>query len=656
MAKKRKEYKENLTGSHASAQRGKVKSKVKYKSPDTTVTYLKPTTPISYLNYTMSANATSSKRPRQSNDKAFDPRDEAKKPAKKTKPGPAVAPKPKAQVQTAGPGTTTQGPNQAQPQAQPNLHPDPAPNGSSFRSEQEMNAEARQTALDLGFVLLLSEDPIKAYQEAKTDLEKEEALKAIKLKEVVRQLANNKNNHSLTSKQNFSQNDKCQGGTASSAPSDFSGNAYPNLQAHADNTPPPNPSTTRQAMEAQIERVRLQKEQAEARQKKLDELVKEKRAQRQPEAEAPILSMRSIAPGRMLSPMRSSAPNSPIRGEKEKNTQPESDEDDWAKDLEEENHPVVLANNLPALEQVAEALENHRKTHVGEGEEVELLKQKIPAELVAPKQQPAAKLTIADLMPRGQTQQTGQVNPKMIANLPHRENCAEFILMQQNLGQKGMSIPDKATFDQVAGTAAVKLLDICAEWVNIVEHAEVNRGGIGIIILNLGIRRAVDSYRDLIVKQSTDRVAYQTYPTGDLMKKYAITAFIHAGLNLLPSSKIGSTIKLCNPDIRGSFTVVDCRTPKEAGKEGCRIISIEGSPEFLAYLATVPKNHQFKIMYKKIYINGGKRLDSVSANTAPQLTHSASAQLVKGVNELIMKSAQKQYQAMRAHPVSIIPF
>ena len=54
------------------------------------------------------------------------------------------------------------------------------------------------------------------------------------------------------------------------------------------------------------------------------------------------------------------------------------------------------------------------------------------------------------------------------------------------------------------------------------------------------------------------------------------------------------------------------------------------------------------MMYKKININGGKRLDSVSANTAPLLTHSTSAQLVKGVNELIMKLAQKQYQSMRA--------
>ena len=158
---KRKEYKENLTGSLPSAQRGKVKFKVKYKGThtiqpttrQTTTTYyyiyyyyiLPTTTYYYYLPYTMSANANaSSKRPRQSADKTFDPRDEAKKPAKKTKPAPTVAPKPKATGPVTGPRPTTQ----AQAQAQAQAHPDPQPEDSSIRTEQELNAEARQTALD----------------------------------------------------------------------------------------------------------------------------------------------------------------------------------------------------------------------------------------------------------------------------------------------------------------------------------------------------------------------------------------------------------------------------------------------------------------------------------------------------------------------------
>ena len=51
-----------------------------------------------------------------------------------------------------------------------------------------------------------------------------------------------------------------------------------------------------------------------------------------------------------------------------------------------------------------------------------------------------------------------------------------------------------------------------------------------------------------------------------------------------------------------------------------------------------------------MYLNGGKRSVSLSEYTAPKLTHAASSQIVKGVNELIMKSATKMYGAMRAHP------
>ena len=68
------------------------------------------------------------------------------------------------------------------------------------------------------------------------------------------------------------------------------------------------------------------------------------------------------------------------------------------------------------------------------------------------------------------------------------------------------------------------------------------------------------------------------------------------------------------------------------------------------YLATTSKQHQFKIMHKKIYLNGGKRVDSLSDYSAPTLTHEALTRLVKGVNDLIMKSASKMYQQMRAHP------
>ena len=135
-----------------------------------------------------------------------------------------------------------------------------------------------------------------------------------------------------------------------------------------------------------------------------------------------------------------------------------------------------------------------------------------------------------------------------------------------------------------------------------------------------------------------------TYPLANLPIFLTLST---TGLEFLPSAKLGPLLKKCNPEIKGTFTIVDCRTLTEEGKTGCRIISIEGSPEFMEYLATVPKQQQFKILHKKIYLNGGKRSDSVSEYTALKLTHAASAQFVKGVNDLIMKSASKMYGSAR---------
>ena len=249
----------------------------------------------------------------------------------------------------------------------------------------------------------------------------------------------------------------------------------------------------------------------------------------------------------------------------------------------------------------------------------------------------------------------------------------------------------------------MQLLEYNEDWVHTIEYADVGKGGIGVLVLNYGNTLAADMVREFIVRQSTPDVSFQTYPVGDMMKRYAVTAFIHAGkksnkqiyintitnpilttnnflarnvkknhpkkpketlsyslyyltcpsssgLTFLPAQKLGSILKKCNADIKGTFTIVDCRTLTEAGKEGCRIISIKGSPEFMDYLATIKKQHQFKVLHKRIYLNGGKRADSLSSYTAPRLNHAASSQFVKGVNELIMQSASKMYNAMHAFP------
>ena len=216
---------------------------------------------------------TGNKRPQ-----SFDPREEAKKPAKKTK-GPTTLPKPKAQ---AGP---TPGPS-TQPETSQATGPDPGHpdmGTSTYRTEQEMEAEARQTALDLGFVLLLSENPEKALETAKTEFEKEEALRAIQTKKVVRhpiyRLYLNNLPKITSSLQNAQFANRSQ--TQPQPQPDLNNNAFPNLQAHSDQTPTPTAASNQEAMNIQFKRLQQQQQAAAERQKKLDALVQAKRAERQ---------------------------------------------------------------------------------------------------------------------------------------------------------------------------------------------------------------------------------------------------------------------------------------------------------------------------------------------------------------------------------------
>ena len=92
-----------------------------------------------------------------------------------------------------------------------------------------------------------------------------------------------------------------------------------------------------------------------------------------------------------------------------------------------------------------------------------------------------------------------------------------------------MSLPDKKTFDKLVNKATLDLLEYNDDWVNTIEFADVGRGGIGVLVLNYGNQVAADMVREFIVRQSNSLVSYQTYPIGDMMKRYAVTAFIHAG-------------------------------------------------------------------------------------------------------------------------------
>ena len=127
------------------------------------------------------------------------------------------------------------------------------------------------------------------------------------------------------------------------------------------------------------------------------------------------------------------------------------------------------------------------------------------------------------------------------------------------------------------------------------------------------------------------------------MKRYAITAFLHQGLRHIPSKLIAQVFKGCNPDIKGSFTLVDCQTILEGDRKGARIVSFDPSQEFLAYLATTPRSHKFRMSHKRIYINGGLRSDTVSAKKKPLLTPEAATAFVTGAKDSIMRSSMRQH-------------
>ena len=170
-------------------------------------------------------------------------------------------------------------PAAAKPAANPSTS-----NTSSYRTEQELAAEARQTQLDLGFILVLSEDPHKALQIAKTDLEKEAVINAIEVQKIVstknKKVILNKTYKQTTLPPTL-QNDKHK------KPAQPTKNPYPNLAAASSN-PIPTPTTNIAQMTEQFERLKKQKETVEARQKVLE-------AQRAKEAEAPLSRQSQIS-------------------------------------------------------------------------------------------------------------------------------------------------------------------------------------------------------------------------------------------------------------------------------------------------------------------------------------------------------------------------
>ena len=164
----------------------------------------------------------------------------------------------------------------------------------------------------------------------------------------------------------------------------------------------------------------------------------------------------------------------------------------------------------------------------------------------------------------------------------------------------------------------------------LVKGAPFNQYGIGVFRLNYGDKEGCELFRNLIRTRSDATTQYETWPACDIIKANGISMHLHAGFQPIEVKKIGISLKGSNPDIRGSFKLVDCRTLTAEGREGCRVVSLDCSPEFLEYLATKPKNHRFAFLYSFLYINGGKRSDSLSVYNTPASAQKLPARSING--------------------------
>jgi hypothetical protein len=191
------------------------------------------------------------------------------------------------------------------------------------------------------------------------------------------------------------------------------------------------------------------------------------------------------------------------------------------------------------------------------------------------------------------------------------------------------------------------------EWCSVVEFAEVNDRGLGIISLNGQNLEAMARYRAIIREFGSGDIIYETYPTATLLKKHAVTVYLHDG-HYLRNEQIGPIFARKNPDLVGKFTIASIKELKPKVGDGRdmstmppRVVTINGSPEFLDSLAKFPKNYRFKLGYKMVFLNGGLRKDSsesskAEASGAPELPAAQITDILKSHQELIVAAARRQ--------------
>ena len=217
---------------------------------------------------------------------------------------------------------------------------------------------------------------------------------------------------------------------------------------------------------------------------------------------------------------------------------------------------------------------------------------------------------------------------------------------------KGLSLPNHETFIRIIAQATNDLINQKPDWMMLVKGARFNQYGVGVFRLNYGDKEECELFRNLIRTRSDAHTQYETWPACDIIKANGISMYLHAGFQPIEVKNIGISLKGSNPDMKGSFKLVDCRTLTAEGREGCRVVSLDCSPEFLDYLATKPKNHRFAFLYSFLYINGGKRSDSLSVYNTPALSPEASSQIHQWKGGEVMKTAFQAWGVPQAFATS----
>jgi hypothetical protein len=251
---------------------------------------------------------------------------------------------------------------------------------------------------------------------------------------------------------------------------------------------------------------------------------------------------------------------------------------------------------MPILDQISEAVaETEQRLQTGtvvqkaNYKRVVLQQEVDTSEAKIPEAPQLAEVTVGQLMPGSEG--AGR-HMDLKANSAQRANCVEFILVNKVKLDGGVVVrlPNPEVFREVVGRANADLIAENTDWCLTLEYAEADDKGIGRIALNLQAGSGASRFRDLIRSYSTEKVEFETYPITAILKRHAISAYLHSG-HYVRNPQLAAVIAKCNPGLKGRFTLIDVKElkPKLEEKRPAtapppRIITLDGDREFLKNL------------------------------------------------------------------------